>query len=341
MTDTKNPLHSRRTGRVTLADVARRAGVSPITASRALRGERRVAADLVERVRAAADVLAYEPDRAAQSLASSRSRHVVVMLPLLSNRVFSDLLEAAQHELLRAGYQTLFGVTHYDPATEERLLRSYLATHPAGLLLTGSDHSRATRHLLSSTAIPHVHLMELLPAHAGYSVGFSQQAAGQAVTEHLRATGRRRIAYVAAQLDPRVLQRRDGYRAALAPGAAPIEMMDPRPSSLGLGAELFERLLATDPTVDAIFFCNDDLAQGALLAALRLGIQIPRRVAIAGFNDLEGSAQMWPALTSVGTHRDTVGRAGARMLLALLDGHTPAPAALDVGFELKPRASSA
>lgn len=336
-------LRPRSTGRVTLAQVARDAGVSPITASRALRGERNVAPELAARVRAVAAALAYEPDRAAQSLASSRSRNVVVLLPLLSNRVFADLLEAAQDELLAAGYQTLFGVTHYDPAAEEKLLRSYLATHPAGLLLTATDHTSGTRGLLAATAIPHVHLMDLLPDGAGPSVGFSQRAAGRTVTEHLLGRGRRRIAYVAAQLDPRVLQRRDGYRDALRAAGlegSAVEVMDPRPSSLALGAELFERLLA-GPPVDAVFFCNDDLAQGALLAALRLGVPVPGRVAIAGFNDLEGSAQMWPALTSVGTRRDAIGRAGARMLLALLAGQAPPPGGVDVGFELRVRGSSA
>ncbi|MDP9045034.1 MAG: LacI family DNA-binding transcriptional regulator [Pseudomonadota bacterium] len=333
---------SRATGRVTLAEVARAAGVSPITASRALRSDRNVAAELVERVRAAAAALAYEPDRAAQSLASSRSCHVVVLVPLLSNRVFAELLEAAQDELMGAGYQTLFGVTHYDADAEERLLRGYLASHPAGVLLTGSERSSASRGLLARRAIPHVHLMELLPSGTGYSVGFSQAAAGQAVTAHLLEGGRRRVAYAAAQLDPRVMQRREGYRAAVRSAGQDglIELLDPRPSSLALGAELFERLLATDPTVDAIFFCNDDLAQGALLAAQRLGVAVPERVALAGFNDLEGNEQMCPPLTSVRTHRDAIGRAGARMLLTLLSDGVPDPGCLDVGFELKVRGSS-
>jgi len=127
----------RASGRVTLNDVAHAAEVSPITVSRALRGERSVAPELVERVRAAAQRLGYVPAPAARALASSRSSHVAVLIPLLTNTLFVDLLEAVHRTLLPAGYQTLIGVTHYDPAEEEQLLQSYMAHRPAGLIVTG------------------------------------------------------------------------------------------------------------------------------------------------------------------------------------------------------------
>lgn len=334
---------SRSSGRITLADVARHAGVSPITVSRALRGDRNVAAELVERVQAAANTLAYVPDVAARSLASSRSDNVVVLVPSLSNRVFTDLLESAQHALLASGYQTLFGVTHYDAAEEERLLRSYLAHRPAGLLLTGADHTAACRRLLRDSGVPHVHLMETLQPAKGYSVGFSQVDAGRAVTRHLVDQGRRRIAFVAAQLDPRVMQRAEGYRQCLQQAGLhdpAFEVLDPRPSSISLGADMFDRLLTERPGVDGIFFCNDDLAQGGLLAALRRGVKVPEQVAVAGFNDLEGSDQMLPSLTSVRTPRAAIGARGAALLVALMNGDLPASKCVDVGYELVVRAST-
>jgi LacI family gluconate utilization system Gnt-I transcriptional repressor len=266
-----------------------------------------------------------------------------VLVPLLSNRVFTDLLEAAQHSLLAEGYQTLFGVTHYDANEEERLLRSYLVQRPAGLLLTGSDHTEATQNLLAESGIPHVHLMEVLDADAGYSVGFSQVDAGRAVTAHLIERGCRRIAFVAAQLDPRVMQRAAGYRACLEQAGLrdpALEYLDPRPSSIALGAEMFERALADKPDLDGMFFCNDDLAQGGLLAALRRGIEVPRQVAVVGFNDLEGSDQMLPGLTSVRTPRAAIGAEGAALLKALMRGESPARKWVDVGYELIVRESA-
>jgi LacI family gluconate utilization system Gnt-I transcriptional repressor len=336
-------IRSRATGRTTLSDVALAAGVSPITVSRALRGERAVDPALVERVRAAARQLGYVPDPAARALASQRSSHVAVLVPMLSNALFVDVLEAVQRSLRPAGYQTLMGVTHYDAEEEELLLRELLMQRPAGLLVTGLARSDAARALIAQSGVPCVHLMEMSAAPGVYSVGFSQQEAGAEMTRHLLARGRRRIAFAAAQLDARTLQRLEGWRLEL--GAAglhdpALEWLDPAPSSMALGARMFGQIVRGQPAVDAVFFCNDDLAQGALLAALRLGIAVPGQVAVAGFNDLTGSDQMLPALTTVRTPRAEIGTAAARMLLSLMQGETVPSPCVDLGYELVVRASS-
>ncbi len=337
----------RSTGRVTLADVARAAGVSPSTASRALRGERAVDPQLVARVRVTSDKLGYVPDPAARALASQRSDHVAILIPLLSNALFVDLLESAQATLRQAGFQTLIGVTHYDSGEEEQLLREQLVHRPAGLLVTGLDHSAATRQLIARSGVPCVHLMELPPAGmaeaASHCVGFRQVDAGAALTRRLLAKGYRRIAFAAAQLDPRVMQRLHGWRIALQEAGLhtpTLEWLNPASSSLALGGVLFEQIMQQTPAVDAIFFCNDDLAQGALLAAMRRGIQVPGQVAIAGFNDLTGSDQMVPPLTTVRTPRAQIGESAAQMLLSLMRGEQPPHPLLDVGFEIVERAST-
>lgn len=333
----------RATGRVTLADVAQAAGVSPITVSRALRGERAVDPALVERVQAAVRKLGYVPDPAARALASRHGSHVAVLIPLLSNALFVDLIEAVQRELRPAGFQTLIGITHYDESEEEQLLREQLLHRPAGLIVTGFERSEAARALIAGSGVPCVHVMETAAAPGVYSVGFSQQAAGAALTRHLLDGGRRRIAFAAAQLDARTLQRLHGWRATLQQAGLHdprLEFLNPAPSSIGLGGRMFEQIMAIRPAVDAIFFCNDDLAQGALLAALRLKVAVPKKVAIVGFNDLTGSEHMLPPLTTVRTPRAEVGRAAARMLLGLIRGEAPASPCLDLGFELVVRQSS-
>lgn len=340
---TSHSARSRATGRVTLADVALAAGVSPITVSRALRGERAVDAALVERVRTAAHQLGYMPDPAARALASRHSAHVAVLIPMLSNALFVDLLEAVQRTLRPAGYQTLMGVTHYDPGEEEQLLREQLLHRPAGLLVTGLERNDATHELIAQSGVPCVHLMEAAGRPGVYSVGFSQADAGAALTRHLLGRGRRRIAFAAAQLDPRTLQRRDGWRREVKAAGLydpALEWLDPAPSSIALGARLFEQIIGRHAGVDAVFFCNDDLAQGALLAALRLGIAVPGQMAIAGFNDLTGSDQMLPPLTTVRTPRAEIGSAAARMLLQLMRREVVAAPCVDVGYELVVRAST-
>ncbi|CAN5165160.1 LacI family DNA-binding transcriptional regulator [soil metagenome] len=335
------PKRPRASGRATLQDVAAAAGVSPITVSRALRGERAVAADLVERVQQAAAALGYVPDPAARALASSRSSHVAVLIPLLSNALFVDLLDAAQAALLPAGYQTLIGVTHYDPAEEEALLRSYLLHRPAGLIVTGFDRTDAARALIASSGVPCVHVMETVAAEGIYSVGFSQADAGAAMTQALLDQGRSRIAFAAAQLDPRTLQRAEGYRRTMtAAGLAPREWLNAERSSLALGGALFAQIRREAPDIDAIFFNNDDLAQGALLAALRMGVRVPDEIAVAGFNDLTGSEQMLPPLTTVRTPRSAIGHEAARMLMALMRGEAVKRPQLDLGFELIRRGSA-
>ena len=334
---------SRSSGRVTLDDVALAAGVSRITVSRALRGDRKVAPELAERSIAAAKRLGYVPDPAARALASSKSSHVAVLIPLLSNQLFVDLLEGVQRTLLGAGYQTLMGVTHYDASEEEQLLRGHLLHRPAGLLVTGLERSQATRELIAASGVPCVHLLETALQQGLYSVGFSQREAARTMTQHLLDTGRRRIAFAAAQLDPRTLQRAQGYRDCLQQAGLhdpALEWQNPAPSSMKVGAAMFEQILSVRPRVDAIFFCNDDLAQGGLLAALRLGVKVPRQVSVAGFNDLPGSAEFVPSLTSIKTPRWEIGARAAQMLVQLMRGETVAEPSVDLGFELVVRQST-
>ena len=194
---------SRSTGRPTLNEVARLAAVSPITASRALRGVITVAPELVEKVRAAAQSLGYVANPAARALASSQSQTVVVLVPSLSNQLFIETLEAIQNVLRPRNLEVVIGNYHYSPVEEENLLRSHLANRPRGLLLTGFDHTPALRQLLAASGVPCVHMMELDQTRGAYCVGFSQVQAGAAAAQHLLGRGRKRLAYVAAQLDPR------------------------------------------------------------------------------------------------------------------------------------------
>ncbi len=333
---------SRSTGRPTLNEVARLAAVSPITASRALRGVATVAPELVEKVRAAAQSLGYVANPAARALASSCSQTVVVLVPSLSNQLFIETLEAIQDVLRPRGLDVVIGNYHYSAEEEEKLLRNHLVNRPRGILLTGSDRTQASQQMLEASGIACVHMMELDPRPGTYSVGFSQEQAGAQAARHLLGRGRKRLAYMAAQLDTRVLQRGAGFRQVLEDAGlfdAELQVTTPLPSSIGLGGELFARLLDEHPDVDGIFFCNDDLAQGASLEALRLGVAIPRQVSMIGFNDLPGSAHMVPRLTSIRTPRQEVGQRAAQVLLGLLDGVVQ-QSRVDLGFELVVRESS-
>jgi LacI family transcriptional regulator, gluconate utilization system Gnt-I transcriptional repressor len=311
-----------------------------MTVSRALRGERGVDAELVVRAKAAADQLGYAPDPAARALASRHSSHVGVLVPMLSNHLFVDLLEGVQRTLRPAGLQTLIGITHYDATEEEQVLTEQLLHRPAGMLLTGAELSPRAEQLLRRSELPCVHMMTL-SAHAP-SVGFSQEQAAASLTQRLLDKGRRRIAFAAAQLDPRTLQRHQGWRQTLQAAHAyepELEWLNPAPSSMALGARMLGQIARQQPRVDAVFFCNDDLAQGALMEALRLGLKVPDDIAVVGFNDLKGSDQMLPPLTTVRTPRAAIGERAAELLLQLIRGQQPASTCIDLGFELVERGS--
>jgi LacI family transcriptional regulator, gluconate utilization system Gnt-I transcriptional repressor len=333
----------RGTGRVTLADVAKRAQVSAITVSRALRGHASVKRDLAEHIQAAANALGYVPDPAARALASPHSSVVAVLVPSLSNSVFVDLLEAVHDVLMPAGFDVLIGNTHYQRDHEERLLRSYLAHRPAGVMVTGFDRTEKARRALVASRVPAVHLMEITTAPGVYSVGLAQETAAATVVDHLLAIGRKRIAFVAAQLDPRTLQRAEGYRFAMRRAQRydpALELLHPERSSIGVGASLIRDLLQRHPDVDAVFMCNDDLAQGALGELLRLGVAVPQTIAVVGFNDLAGAAHTVPRLTTIRTDRARIGREAAQMLLALIRGEPVSQPMVDVGYELVIRESA-
>ena len=326
-----------------LADVAALAGVSKMTVSRALRGTGEVSSELAARIKHVAEQLNYIPDQAAQTLASSRSAVVGVLIPAVTNTVFADLLEAAHEVLFPNGFQVLIGNTHYSPEQEERLVRNFLSYRPSGLIATGFDQTTETRSLIKRSDIPCVHAMEISDDETVYCVGLSHGEAAEKVVDYLVSKNRRRIAFIGAQMDPRTIQRRKGYQQALMVHG----LLDPSlekhvesPTSVGLGGQLTRDLLLRHPDVDAIFFSNDDLAQGAMFEALRLGIRIPDEVAIVGFNDVEQSAHSVPTMTSVRTPRSEIGARAAQMLLDLIEGKPVTPRSINVGFEIILRESA-
>ncbi|ACO78904.1 Transcriptional regulator, LacI family [Azotobacter vinelandii CA] len=343
MTTPKNDKNPRTTGRPTLNEVARRAGVSPITASRALRGIPSVAEELAQRVREAASELGYVANPAARALASARSQTVAVVVPSLGNQLFVETLEAIHAVMRPRGLEVLIGNSHYSRDEEEDLIRNYLAYQPRGLLLTGFERTESARRMLESSGIPCVYMMDLDSGAGLHCVGFSQIRAGAAAAEHLISRGRRRMAFVGAQLDQRTLLRGEGFRRALQQAGLydpALELLTPRPSSVGLGCELFAQLMASHPQIDAIFFGNDDLAHGALLEAMRRGVKIPEQVAVIGFNDLPASSFTVPRLSSIRTPREAIGRRAAELLLALMAGQPIAEPVQDIGFELMAREST-
>ena len=330
-------------GHVTLADVARRVGASTITVSRALRRPEMVSEALRKRIAIAVDELGYLPDPAARALASRRSEVIGVLIPSVTNAVFSDVLTGIYDTVSDTPFSVQLGNTRYRPETETDLIRVFLSQRPAGLIVAGVDQAPAARGLLDRATCPVVQIMELDDDPVDMLVGFSHRDAARAATEHLLSQGYRAPAFLGARMDPRSLRRLAGFRDALAVAGLSTtgrEMITTEPSSVRLGGQLFERQRDADPATDAVLCNNDDLALGAQFAAQRAGLRVGPDIGICGFNDLEVMASAVPPITSVKTHRRKMGEMAARLVLDRLDGAADTPSVTDLGWTLIARPST-
>lgn len=326
-----------------LSDVARRAGVSVITASRALRQPELVAPDTLNRVQAAVSALGYVPNPAAQALASARSRVIGVIIPSVTNSVFAELLRGVMDATEATPCQPQFANTRYQARREEELARLFAAQRPAGMIVAGIDQSPAARAVLGGMGCPVVQVMEVGPDPIDMMVGGSQVGAARAAVHHLLAQGYERIGFLGARMDPRAQRRLVGYRAELeAAGLAePVRVLTtPEPSAVTVGRRLMADFLALYPEADAVFCNNDDIALGALFECVRRGIRVPAQMGIVGFNDLDMAQGAEPGITSVRTHRYEMGTRAVAMILAAAEGRRPEAAVVDLGFTLEVRDST-
>lgn len=328
--------------RPTLSEVARIAGVSEITASRALRGGTHVARATLERVRDAARAINYMPNRLAGTLAGGASRQVAVVLPSLSNSVFADVLNGLETRLEQAGHHPILGVSNYDPALEERLVADLLSWRPAGLVLAPARSTAETRRLLASSGVPVVEIMDVDPPPIDTAVGLSQRAAGRAMAHYLLGRGYRRFAYAGHDIstDPRALSRLQGLQGGLAEADVTLEatVTLPGPSSVPLGREATARLIGECPVGGgrdrlAVCFSNDDVAVGGMFHAMAEGIAVPGALALAGFNGLAIGQALPLPLTTIASRRVEIGEMAGAALLARVKGH-PIDRVQDVGFRL-------
>lgn len=345
MNELPRPSNGPRLRRPTLSDVAARAGVSAVTVSRALRRPEMVSQDLRERVQRAVEALAYVPNQLASALASSRTGTIGVLIPSLTNGVFADYLKALHDCFLPAGFQVLVLNWRYLPEEEEKAVATMLGQHPEAMILAGIDQSDHVRRMIEPAGIPVVQTMELTVDPIDINIGFSQHEAAYAATRHLLDLGHRRVGHISARLDARARRRIGGYRRAMEEaGLDPTDTIaaSPQPSTFALGARLFNELLARTPRIEAVYASNDDLALGALFECHRRGLNVPDDMSIIGFNDLEICASSFPSLSSVATPRYEMARRAAEIIARIIrgDGQRPENPVIDVGFEIRARAST-
>lgn len=329
--------------KVTLNDVARLADVSAITVSRTLREPHRVSEAVRQRVDAAVAQLGYVPNMAARALASNRTNVLGVLIPSITNNVFSDVLHGIYRVVGDTPYFVQLGNTRYSALEEEKLLRIFLSQRPAGLVVSGIDQSAGSRTLLENAGCPIVQIMEIGSDPVDMMVGFSHRLGARDAVRHLVAEGYGRIAFVGARMDPRTQRRLQGYRDALSEAGLLDEtliMTTTHASSTTLGAHMLADLVARRPDVDCIFCNNDDLAVGVLFECQRRRIAVPAEMGICGFNDFEIMGAASPRLSSVLTNREDMGQRAIEMLIGAIEGDPPAEKIVDIGYAVMAREST-
>lgn len=327
----------------TLIDVAKVAGVSPITVSRALHRPEVVSKAAREKVLTAVRQVGYVSNMLAGSLASNKSRLVAILLPTIANSIFADTVQALMDSLTSAGYQTLLGLTGYSAEQEEKLIGALLGRRPDGIVLTGTLHTEASRQRLAQSGIPVVESWDLSENPLDMQVGFSHEAVGEAIARHLMGKGYQRYGVVSLG-DPRGLRRCNSLVAELARHGCsnvPTVIMPP-PATLEVGRAGLCQLLDEGHHPQVIVCSSDTVAQGVLAEAASRNLRVPEDLAIMGFGDLSSAAQVHPPLSTVRVDGKSIGEQIAKALLDRFryPASSHQPIRVDTGFSLIDRQST-
>jgi LacI family gluconate utilization system Gnt-I transcriptional repressor len=321
----------------TLADVARVAGVSPITASRALANPGLVSEKTIARVREAVETTGYIPNMLAGGLKSTRSMTVACLVPAISVAQFLPTVQSLTDGLAAAGYQLVLGQTGYDHAREDALIDTMVARRPDGIVVAGLVHSAAARQKLHRLGIPLVETWDLTEQPVDMLVGFSHQQVGAAVAGFFTRKGWKRVG-IATGDDHRASLRRQGFTGAW--GREVPVAVGPAPSNMALGRQALSRLIEQEPRLQAVYCSSDQLAQGVVTEALSRGLRVPQDLAVCGFGDAAFASQMEPSLTTVQVDGAAIGERAAALIIGRCKGEDVGEAVTDVGFRIVERAST-
>jgi LacI family transcriptional regulator len=309
---------------VTLADVARAAGVHPGTASRALHGQAlgQVSSRTTQRVKDAARRLGYVPDQLARGLRASRSFVVGVVIPDLTNPLFPPIVRGTEEALSGKGYTALLADTDNDPGRERQLVGALLARHVDGLIVATARLEHPLLAELSADGLPIVLVNRVTNAAPLPSVASDDAAGIAAAVEHLVGLGHRRIAHVAGPPTLSTGQARlEAYEAAVRRHrvrADPALVVAAAGFTIDAGAEAARRLPRGRKAPTAIVAANDLLAIGCYEVLADQGKKVPDDVSVIGFNDMLLVDKLTPPLTTVHVSQFEIGRQAAELLLTLL-----------------------
>ena len=335
---------ARATGKSSLADVARQAGVSTATVSRVLNSPEKVAEKSRQAVKDAIERLGYIPDGAARALASRHSSIVGAVVPTLDNALFAEGIQCFQRRLKQLGYALIVASHEYDPGEEVAEVKILLRQGVDALLLVGSHHDPGLLQLLEEKAVPFVNCWAYDPASKHPHIGFDNRKAARRMTEHLLSLGHVEFAVIIGRTrnNDRARERLEGIRQAIRTHGLTLRenRILQRSYSVRQGRHAMRQLIGSDSLPTAVLCGNDILALGAVAECQSAGIDVPGQVSITGFDDLDMSSQLNPALTTVRVRSAEMGQRAAEYLIGRIRQEVAADS-LEIECELMIRETTA
>jgi len=331
--------------RVTMRDVARRAGVSMMTVSRVLNGHPDVAPATRDSVMRHALALGYGT-WSSHLLTRARTGLIALAVPFIRSEgdYFSDILAGAAEALAQRGAYLVLCSTRYDHDREVSLVDLLLRGRTDGALLICPSESPEELMTLHAEGHPFVVVDPNLPLAEEIPVIAAMNSAGaRAAVDHIIALGHRRIGIMTGSLQwTESIDRLAGYHAALAAAGFPVDsdLLAEADFTMQGGFEAGRRLLSLEDPPTAIFACNDNMAIGVLRAALAKGLAVPEDLSVVGFDDVAAAALVTPALTTVRQPLQDMGRAAVDLLYRLIEGRPVEALRTEVATRLVVRAST-
>lgn len=308
---------------VTIKDIAKAAGVSHTTVSRALKGHSAISAKTTSRIQKLAQEMGYMPSAVAQSLLSQRTQTIGMVVTTIADPFIVQIVEGVERIAQDAGYSVFLSSSHNNPDQELAVVETFHRRRVDAIIVTSSRLGSVYSSQLDQIKVPIVLINNQEEGDYLHSVGVDDVQGAQLAVEHLLSLGHRRIGYIGAANRPKSNRRRlDGYKAALEKaGFTPDPALILSPSTAGGDVERgrlgLESLLKAGAT--AVFCYNDLSAIGLLLACRHRDITVPEQLSIVGFDDIEPTLFVTPPLTTVHQPRPKLGKLAMKMVLDLLN----------------------
>lgn len=313
--------------RISIEDIAKRAGVSHSTVSRALRDNSLISPKVREEIKQLAQEMNYVPNAIAQSLLSSRTNTIGVIVTSIADPFYAEVVEGIEQVARSAGLSVVLSASHRDVEQEIAAINSFHRRRVDGILLTDSRISKQHTQQLAQIAVPTVLINSQTKDQSEmfYSVEIDDRLGARLAVEHLVSLGHNSIGYLGVGDRSRSNQHRlEGYRMALTEANLPqitdwVAISDEdyaRTNDVAIGQKMLPKLFSAGVT--GIFCYNDMVAVGALLACRELGISVPQDLSLVGFDGIALSGYVTPPLTTICQPMLKIGSYAMQMLLDLL-----------------------